>query len=276
MRHIEAQDPRFIRFRQVVWALFVLWALLTAGIGVFVDPAYALLGGMIAAVGGGVAFGLDRYHRTQIENFHHYRQMEALLNLHSLLDLRAPLPPMRLWAASPDFALKVMQVIHTHQPQTILELGSGSSTLIASYCLETIGNGHIISLDHEAIFAQATRNLLSQHSLSQWAEVVHAPLQNITLGWKSMRWYTQDALASLEAVDLLIVDGPPETTNPMARYPAVPLLIDKLKPGAHILIDDAMRPDEVTMVQRWLADYPLEQIEATANEKGVILLRLIG
>jgi predicted O-methyltransferase YrrM len=273
MRHIEAQDPRFFRYRRFVWGIFSVWALLTAGIGVLLDPIYALLGSMIAAVAGGIALILDRYHRTQVENFQHYRQIEALMNLHSLLNLRAPLPPMRLWAASPDFALKVASIILMHQPKTILELGSGTSTLIGSYCLAQLGTGHIISLDHEAVFAQATRDLLAQHNLSQWAQVVHAPLD--PLDGQTAHWYAQKALVAIKEVDLLIVDGPPETINPMARYPALPMLIDKLKPGAHILIDDAMRPDEMVMVQRWLADYPLKQIEATANEKGVVVLQLL-
>ena len=35
----------------------------------------------------------------------------ALMNLHGLIDLRYPLPPMRLWAASPDFAVLVAGII---------------------------------------------------------------------------------------------------------------------------------------------------------------------
>ncbi|NJO82486.1 MAG: hypothetical protein HC828_06455, partial [Blastochloris sp.] len=34
----------------------------------------------------------------------HYRQLEALFSLHAQVKFNAPLPPMRRWSISPDFA----------------------------------------------------------------------------------------------------------------------------------------------------------------------------
>ena len=42
-----------------------------------------------------------------------------------------------------------LSIIFSIKPDTILELGSGVSTIISAYCLKKIGNGKIISLDHE-------------------------------------------------------------------------------------------------------------------------------
>ena len=47
---------------------------------------------------------------------------------------------------------------------------------------------------------------------------------------------------------MLIVDGPAETTEPLIRYPAVPVLYDRLSDDAVILLDDADRTEEERIV----------------------------
>lgn len=55
---------------------------------------------------------------------------------------------------------------------------------------------------------------------------------------------------------MLIVDGPPGRVNKDARYPALPLLHERLNPGAHVFLDDATRPDERRILTQWLAEFP--------------------
>src|SRR5262249_4080355 len=52
----------------------------------------------------------------------HYAQVEALLSLHSVIRFKHPLPPMRGWGISPDFALILVSVIREHKPRIIVEL----------------------------------------------------------------------------------------------------------------------------------------------------------
>ncbi len=265
LRHTEAQDPRFLRFRFRILALFAFYAgvslLLTA-----LDVAPAIWGLIAVISGTGLTLYtvLMLYHRTQIESFQHYRQLESLQNLYAIIQPRRALPPMRLWAASPDFLVPLAEIIHTYQPRHIVELGSGTSTLISAYCLEKIGAGHITSLDHDAGFAQVTRDLLAAHGLSTWADVKDAPLVN--------GWYDLPSLVN--NVDLLIVDGPPEQAGKLTRYPALPRLFQHLNPGAIIIVDDYMRPTEYESVRRWLAEFNLQIISALPNEKGLIILKV--
>lgn len=71
-------------------------------------------------------------HRS-IENHHFFimRQNQALNSLHSILGSDRPLPVFGQWAIDPDFAQLIMDKIILNQPATILELGSGLSTVIA-------------------------------------------------------------------------------------------------------------------------------------------------
>lgn len=272
LRLTEAQDPAFKRLRLRTFGLWLAAAALTAA-AVSFDAAAPVA---VLSVGGLILLTmLDLHHQRQIENFLHYRQIAALLNIRDMIEPRAPLPPMRLWAASPDFALLVATTISQHRPQQVLELGSGTSTLIAAYILESLDHGAIISLDHDARFAEKTRQLLRQHHLADRAQVVNAPLTPLD-NLNDQPWYTTDALAALPPIDLLIVDGPPDMITSQARYPALPLLFDYLADGALILVDDYMRRDEHAMVLRWLDTFPVEVVDTFPIEKGAALLRKCG
>ena len=54
-------------------------------------------------------------------------------------------------------------------------------------------------------------------------------------------------------IDLLLVDGPPGYGEGMerSRYPALPALEPRLAPGAMVVLDDASRPGEREIIERW-------------------------
>lgn len=201
-----------------------------------------------------------------------YREIEALIGLYRLIDPVLPLPPMRGWVISPDFALLLAGQVRGKQ--RILELGSGTSTLISAYVMCAQGGGRIISLEHQPAFAQATRDLLAQHNLSPYAEVIDTPLTDYQLGGKRWRWYDLSCVGALRDVDLLTIDGPSQHNNliPMIRYPALPLLWETLQSGAHILLDDAKRRDEQRIIDVWKRDFALEELPMPDTEKGAALL----
>jgi hypothetical protein len=58
-----------------------------------------------------------------------YRQSEYYAQLIKLLDLKAPIPATRSWAASPDVLLTLLGLAKSSKPARILDLGSGMSTL---------------------------------------------------------------------------------------------------------------------------------------------------
>jgi uncharacterized protein YggT (Ycf19 family) len=226
-------------------------------------PAVAIGSGALASL------QLETFRRLNQRQQWAYAQTEALVSLFATVPFRRPLPPMRGWAISPDFAVIIVRTILDQRPSLIVETGSGISTLIAAYCLEQVGAGRIVSLDHDAEFAAVTRLLLKEHGLETFVEVRHAPLANTPSG----RWYKQSAWEDLKCIDLAIVDGPPSTTGPLARYPVVPLLGKLLSPTAVILVDDADRPDEQAMVNEWVHEGLILDQPPIATEKGTAILR---
>lgn len=202
-----------------------------------------------------------------------YRQVEALVGLYSTLDFALPLPPMRGYALSPDAATGIIRLVHETRPSTILELGSGVSTLITAYGLKRFGDGRIISLEHDAAWHEVTSGYIAQHDLGDYAEVRYAPLEETEISGRTWKWYDPSALQGIDSVDMLVVDGPPANTQTLARYPALPLVGHLLTHEAVIVLDDAGREDERSIIEMWDAESGPFRIEELPAEKGLTVMR---
>lgn len=229
---------------------------------------------VIAGIALIILFENHRGVRLQLQDAQkNYRQIESLFYLYSTLRIRHPLPPMRGWAISPDFANAIVSCIIEYKPKLVLEAGSGVSTLVSAYSLQAIGEGAVISLDNEKQFAAQTRENVARHKLQDTATVIYAPLKEVAIQDKTWFWYDTERLNKLGPIDMLIIDGPPNSKQRLARYPALPILFPLLSDEAIILLDDALRADEKEIIKLWLkefGDFSLEEFDA---EKGAAILR---
>jgi len=195
---------------------------------------------------------------------------QSISALYHILDPALPLPSMSKWAGNPDFCALVAKQILNSRPHTILEIGSGVSTVVAGLALKKIG-GTIISIDHDDRFYLETEKELHRHDLSDIARVQHSPLSQVEVGKDSYLWYDLSFLDKISSIDLLIVDGPPARIQQHSRYPALPLLYHKLSENAVIILDDGRRQDEREIAAMWAKNYDLE-ISFVQTEKGAFVL----
>jgi predicted O-methyltransferase YrrM len=205
--------------------------------------------------------------------FDYYRQIESLFSIFATLRPHLPLPDSRKWAASPDFLKKLIEVIVEVRPDTIVEASSGVTTLVAAYCLKKIGKGKILSLEHEPEHVSGNRKLLFTHGLQDVAEIIHAPLKEISIGDRVWQWYDLDRLDFEGDMDLLVIDGPPKRIQKMARYPALPLLLGRLSDKGVVLMDDGDRDDEQDIVILWKKEFEHLNFEYVKTEKGAYVIR---
>jgi hypothetical protein len=204
-----------------------------------------------------------------------FRQVEGLLAIHAVVGDRAMLPRSRGWAASPDFLHVIIGLMRDRNPATILECSSGLSTLVVAAMCRLKGCGQVFSLEHDPIYAERTRSLIRAHDLTAWAYVIDAPLIFITLKEWQGAWYDISGLPTDLQADLLIVDGPPSTTASLARYPALPMLRERLAAKSWIVIDDADRPDEREIKLRWMRAVPgATELIVDSCEKGCAVIML--
>jgi len=202
-----------------------------------------------------------------------YQQLEALISITSILPLRTPLPPMRGWAISPDFGVLLIAEILKKKPRRVLELGSGVSTLLIAYCLEKTGHGKVVSFDHDLNYCEKSRDRVREHQLGNIAEVVHAPLKAVQLSQGNWDWYDTTHTDPDFKIDLLVIDGPPGQIQDISRYPALPLLHEYFSDDIVILLDDAGRADEQTIIDMWTREFPEFGHEYIPAEKGAAVLR---
>ena len=178
------------------------------------------------------------------------------------------------WAMDALLAEQIFSLVD-EGPDTILELGSGHSTILIARRLEALGQGRVIAVDHLEEFAGRTREWIEREGLAHRATVVHAPIGDRDVEGRPRPWYSGGALEAAlpERIDLLIVDGPPARLGSEARWPAVPLLRERLAPGAAILMDDGDRADERRIAHEW-RDRLGAGLRYLPGGKGGWLLRL--
>jgi len=174
--------------------------------------------------------------------------------LQALLQLENPLPWTEHWSAAEDFLLLVAEHCLEQQPASILECSSGLSTLVLARCCQLNGKGKVTSLENGETFAQATRENLSALRLNDHAQVLYAPLEPQEVNGRHFDWYQPQQMP--QQIEVLAVDGPPGFLQKHSRYPALPLLRDRLAPGCHIFLDDAGREDEKEITRLWCLENP--------------------
>jgi len=193
-----------------------------------------------------------------------YRQAEAFTQLTNLLDFKAAIPATRSWAASPDLLLTISEIVKKNRPGLVVELGSGISTLVAAKS----GARKIISIDNSDAWGAKTVAMLKEHKV-RGVDVRIAPLRPYANG---SEWYDLDAIKDLKKIDLLIVDGPPGSKNPEARYPALKQFKDKLSPAAIVVIDDVNREGERKLAEDFAKALPNHELIILDHEKGTAII----
>ena len=206
-----------------------------------------------------------------------YRQQEILMPLINSLDIKKTLPESNAldgFAANPDFLCLLHELIKKNKPKIIIEAGAGVSTLICGYSLKQFSpDGKVFSLDHDDKFSTIIVDAIEDHNLNNYAQVISAPL--VQHSNKNFQWYDINKISNVQDIDMLIIDGPPANSSKNARYPAIPLMIEKLKKGSIIILDDANRKYEKQILNLWKKEYDCFDYNYIANSKGACIIKKI-
>jgi len=146
----------------------------------------------------------------------------------------------------------------------------------------------IMSFDHNRKFYDQTLNRLRQEGLEYLVELSHSPLRDYvaTSGDHFLYYACEEKFAALAKQlagqhprILVVVDGPPGATNPHARYPAMPIILQHLaEHRLDVLLDDYSRKEEKEIVDRWIELLNQRSLkydkQNLAFEKGACLLSI--
>lgn len=206
--------------------------------------------------------------RQQREIANAVLQIESFIRLQHYLGPDILVPEMHHWPVSPDFGLLLVELIESNDYDAVVEFGSGTSTLLLAKAIERVAHRHrrgsapLLSFEHLEVYQQKTQGLLDKAGLAQYARVELTPLSD----WhrrdgRAFAYYSCDAaldalrqlLPTADGLVMVVVDGPPAATGPMARYPALPQILNSFGPSFrfHFLMDDYLRTDEQEIIKAW-------------------------
>lgn len=260
-----------IRFSTKENASSIAFGIRLAGSG-YIDLAQTRLYFREDPSGGGVDLiegKLQLLEKQQAGEIHNaVKQIESFVRLQHYLGSDLLAPEFHGWPISPDFAVLLIQLAEQYRYDGVIEFGSGSSTLVLAKALQKIAlrsnrpPAPLLSFDHLAQYQQQTQQLLNQAGLQTNADVVLAPLEPwLDATGQPFSYYActhalarfKQSLPTAEPKILVVVDGPPAGTGPLARYPAMPRVIDLIDNYSqlHFLMDDFVREDEQKIVKAW-------------------------
>lgn len=161
------------------------------------------------------------------------------------------------------------------RPHTIVEFGSGLSTLLTAAWLKEQGRGMLYSFEHDPTWGGLTGRNLDRHGLGSHCQLVVTPLAPFAFDGRSVPWYAIDEhLDALPPVDFLIVDGPPAAVDPAGRAPALFALKSRLASTYCVVLDDAHRPGERQVVELWRTQIPTAALHTVQSATGLAVLRV--
>ena len=169
----------------------------------------------------------------------------------------------------------LIQQLLSNTPRTIVELGSGSSTVLIARTMQLLGSkDHFhVSVDHDLHYLEISRRYAILNQVADNIKFAHCPLKRIDSLNKA--WYA-DIPSTLEGrkIELLIIDGPPayKEGQEEARSPALEVLYSHLAEKCTIILDDANRQGEREIANQWVQRYPEFRLTRTTQGKGVVVL----
>lgn len=183
------------------------------------------------------------------------RDIKAMQQLAPLYDGYLP------WSGAslrPTTIAYLLNDVTIHQRSSIVECGSGLSTIFIATQLERLGrDAGFVSIDHYKTWQEIIRQELDRRGVAHRVNLVHSPLTECEHVWsRKAEWYDTDILkreCPSEGIDLLFVDGPPANKSGLshARYPALLWFQPRLDSGCKVVLDDGRRRGETEIAKRW-------------------------
>jgi predicted O-methyltransferase YrrM len=185
-------------------------------------------------------------------------------SLHLLPELGLDYVPWTEASLRPAGVRALLNEIVIHGRRSILEFGSGISTLYLASHFEKKESGQVVTVEEDKDWAEVVEGYLDELEVSESRyRILRAPLKPFGETDNPSVWYDTEVLRrelQKETFDMLLVDGPVswKEENAFARYPALPVVADWIKKESVIFLDDAEWGDQREILSRWADDHDLE------------------
>lgn len=176
------------------------------------------------------------------------------------------------WSLNHDAINFLRKLYLALQPDGVLEFGSGVSTAVFSYLMRdriTEGVAQLVSVEQSPEFADQTGAMLARAGLDHAPRFVCPGMVDGLFDGKTVGCYglsdgfLADVFSAIQP-SLIFIDGP-FGVGPV-RGPILPRLLPHLKVPATVILDDALRDNEMRILEVW-SELP------GVHVKGIHLIR---
>lgn len=173
------------------------------------------------------------------------------------------------WAITPETLAELDCRLSTLRPKTILECGSGLSTLIFARYAENNPEVKVVSLEHDQKYFDQTALLLG--SLIKRVELLRCDLiENSEHSATDEALIYDVDLSKYPKFDFVLIDGPPSGAG--GREQIFPWIFRRLNKDCEVWLDDGDRPQESQAIKNWKEKYNIV-VESTRLKKGLKIIR---
>jgi predicted O-methyltransferase YrrM len=212
--------------------------------------------------------------RADIDNV--YRQLSALLEIKEIVGPAVPIGSLRGWALSPDALLIILRDITARKAPRVVEFGSGESTIAIAAALRSLGEGSLVSIEHDENFSRSVVSKLKLSGLVDRVQTHRAPIRRYEgrLGFSAFESY--DLNSADFDFDVAVIDGPIAVHEPSARLIPLEWTLARLGCDGVAYLDDAARPGEKAVICRLRVLFDGIDEEWIDCEKGLLRLKRAG
>ncbi len=183
------------------------------------------------------------------------------------------------WSLDVDSINWLIKFVGLKKHDRVLEFGSGTSSILFANICGGNGEEHnpvIVSLEQDKDYAEQSRDMIKADGFEDNVTVIHCPLgeREHELGEITGYNVTDKTFSELPQgwkSDILFVDGP--ATDGWGRLPAIADCADYLSDECILIMDDALRDDELKIVS-YLAEQGDWKFDGIAPvSKGIAVAR---
>lgn len=153
------------------------------------------------------------------------------------------------WSLGEEAYCRILDELRAFDVRTVVEFGSGTSTLRLS---RDLPEASILSIESAPEFRRDTESRLASLGGPACVEVDLRPIEWQRHGLGLFRSYAVGGFP--DAIDAILIDGPPITTR-RGREACLYQVFRHARLGARVYLDDYCREAEQQIVRNWLRAY---------------------
>lgn len=169
---------------------------------------------------------------------------------------------------APGELLELLDVVRATEPDTVLGCNLGEAAIWLGYELSQRGGKAIALVADEPAAARQGSDLAS-HDLASTISSVVAPLVKVEVPHHYLPWHDVAALPKGKLIDLVVVGR--MDPGPRALLPVLPLLADRLAPGARLAVVAPRRGDALNVFESWRDSHGAKIDEALSTSRVTVL-----